>query len=120
MIPYIIPLGLTLYLYIEEKFGRYLPDANDVKYVKKRIFDIIGFISFLCAYASVIFSVLSDDSFAWHWIYILVMIIFIGAFIFFVVKYFEHELELSKRLKFFELVILVVAIGVIVCNIYLR
>lgn len=134
LIPYILPFGLTLYLYflpkvlirnyielyIEKKFSKYCPDVYDEKYIKDRIYNIIGFVSFLSAYSSIAFTVVVDNEFSWTPVYRMGMAVYFLVFIYLIINYFSYALQLPRKLKLFETSVIFIAILAVGTNIFLR
>lgn len=132
---YLIPLIITLYLYflpkvlihysiskyIKEEFSDYIDnDTQDFNDIKKKIFRITDFLSFIGATSGIFISVVSDDDFLWNTIFKIVTIVFLIGTIYFIIQYGFNSLKLTKTQKIIEPVFIGLSLFMLLLNVYLR
>lgn len=106
--------------FIEINFTKYAKDHNDNQYIKKIIYKILDFNTFLGAFGGIIISVMSDSNFVWEPLFIYFGILFIFFSIYILIKYIINNLELSKKNAILELFFFIAAIILIVINYLIR
>ena len=135
VILYLIPLLITFYLYflpkvlihyainkyIEEEFSDYIKnDTKNSNEIKKKIYPITDFLSFIGVTSGIIISVFSDKCFLWDDIFKIATIVFLFGTIYFILQYGFNSLKLTKAQKQIEPIFIGLSLIMLLLNVYLR
>jgi|AntAceMinimDraft_10_1070366.scaffolds.fasta_scaffold05918_4 VIT1/CCC1 family predicted Fe2+/Mn2+ transporter len=106
--------------YIEKKFNKYTKNYSETEEVKKNIYGITGFMSFLSGIGGIFISVISDKKFIWNAWYKFGTIIFLLIIFLILTQYYNKSLRISSITKVIEILTILLALIFIVINIYIR